>query len=171
MRREHIERMLPASFQRTLTGYGVLDALLLVMQELHAPSEQVLSHVEDLASAYRAPDALLPYLVSWVAFDHLGIAAPGGGIPRARLRDLIASSASLAAARGTGDGLCRLLSTVTGVDGFQVEEPADRAFHFVVRVPGPAAGQLDLIRRLVAAEKPASTTFEVIPTADAIPTN
>jgi phage tail-like protein len=162
MRKEHIERLLPAAFQRTTTGRGVLDALLAVMQTLHEPSEALLSRVDDLVCAYRAPDVLVPFLVRWVAFDHLDIAsAEHGGVPVGRLRDLVAGAASLAAGRGTADGLCRLLSTVTGVPGFRVDEPADRAFHLVVRVPPAAAAQLDLVRRVVAAEKPAATTFEV----------
>ena len=84
------------------------------------------------------------------------------GIPVGRLRDLVASAASLAAARGTAGGLCQLLSTVTGVPGFAVDEPPEHAFHLVVRVPPAAAGHLDLIRRVVAAEKPAATTSEVV---------
>jgi phage tail-like protein len=174
VRREHIERLLPAGFQRTVTGHGVLDALLAVMEDLHAPSEATLAHVDDLVAAYRAPDALLPFLVTWVAWDHIG-AAPGtgadprSGVPVGRLRDLVANAASLAAARGTSDGMCRLLATVCGVGGFRVDEPVERAFHLVVRVPPGAADHLDLIRRVVAAEKPAATTCEVVldePTAD-----
>ena len=167
MQRQHIERLLPASFQRTATGGGVLDALLAVMEDLHAPSEATLAHVEDLFTAYRSPDALLPFLVTWVAWDHIEVApAVGGdlrgGIPVGRLRDLVSNAASLAAGRGTADGLCRLLSTVTGVPGFHVEEPPDLAFHIVVRVPPAAADHLTLIRRVVAAEKPAATTCEVV---------
>src|SRR5690242_7384500 len=121
MRREHIERLLPAAFQRSVTGHGVLDALLAVMQRLHEPSEVVLSHVDDLVSAYRAPDVLVPFLVSWVAFDHLDLATAdvtttaGGRVPVGRLRELVGNAAALAATRGTAAGLCRLLATVTGV--------------------------------------------------------
>jgi len=175
--KQQIERLLPASFQRTATGGGVLDALLAVMESLHAPSEATLTHVEDLFAAYRAPDILLPFLVGWVAWDHIGAAPavgadPRGGIPVGRLRDLVANAAWLAASRGTEHGLCRLLSTVTGTAGFTVDEPADRAFHLVVRVPPEAADHLDLIRRVVAAEKPAATTCEVVldePTAEQSP--
>jgi len=179
VRREHIERLLPAAFQRSVTGHGVLDALLAVMQSLHEPSETVLSHVDDLVSAYRAPDVLVPFLVNWVAFDHLGLASAGvatategataggatptgGRVPVGRLRELIANAAALAATRGTAAGLCRLLATVTGVDGYRVDEPPNRPFHLVVRVPPAAAPDLELIRRIVAAEKPAATTFEVV---------
>jgi phage tail-like protein len=158
MRKQLIERLLPAAYQRADTPGGVLDALLAVMERLHAPSEEVLAHGDDLVSAYRAPERLLPYLTAWVAWDHLG----AGGLPPGRQRELVANAASLAAARGTSAGLTRLLATVTGVDGFTVDEPADRAFHLVVRVPDAAAGQIELVRRVVAAEKPAATTCEVV---------
>jgi phage tail-like protein len=176
VRREHIERLLPASFQRSVNGHGVLDALLTVMQTLHEPSEAVLSHVDDLVSAYRAPDVLVPFLVSWVAFDHLDLATTtaGGQVPLGRLRELVGNAAALAATRGTAAGLCRLLATLTGVDGYHVDEPADRAFHLIVRVPPAAAADLELIRRVVAAEKPAATTFEVVldgPTPQPSPIN
>jgi phage tail-like protein len=166
MRREHIERLLPAGFQRSMPPGSVLSALLDVMELLHAPSESTLEHVDDLIAGYRAPDQLLPYLTRWVALDHL-LGTPSasdttGGVPPGRLRDLVANAGELAATRGTSDGLCRLLTIVCGVDGFHVDEPADRPFHIVVRVPAGAANNLDLIRRVVAAEKPAATTCEVV---------
>lgn len=164
MRKQHIERLLPASFQRTVVPGGVLDTLLGVMERLHEPTEATLAHADDLPAAYRTPDRLLPYLVSWVAWDHLGATgAPGtSALPAGRLRELIANAAGLAAARGTATGMSRLLSTVCGVDGFVIDEPADRAFHLVVRVPPAASDHIELIRRVVAAEKPAATTCEVV---------
>lgn len=163
MRREHIERLLPAGFQRAAVPGSVLTALLAVMQRLHEPSEALLERVEDLAAPYRAPDALLPYLTAWVAWDHVGVAPDGtAALPAGRMRDLVAGAAALAAARGTADGLCHLLATVCGVAGFRIDEPPERAFHFVVRVPPAAERHLDLIRRVVAAEKPAATTCEVV---------
>jgi phage tail-like protein len=167
MRREHIERLLPAGFQRAAEPGSILAALLDVMELLHAPSELTLEHVDDLAAGYRAPDRLLPFLVRWVAFDHLtGGGRVGqdstGGLPIGRLRDLVANAASLSAARGTAAGLSRLLTIVSGIDGFRVDEPADAPFHIVVVVPPAAAPQIDLIRRVVATEKPAATTSEVV---------
>lgn len=77
-----------------------------------------------------------------------------------RMRDLIARSADIAAWRGTAAGRA-LLDTATGTEGFAVEEPANRPFHLIVHVPRDAADQIDLIRRLVTAEKPAATTCDV----------
>jgi phage tail-like protein len=170
MRREHIERLLPAGFQRSATPGGVLYALLEVMELLHAPSELTLEHTDDLVAGYRAPDQLLPYLVSWVAFDHLTGSGGDTGVPIGRMRDLVANAAGLAAARGTAAGLGRLLEIVCGVPGFRIDEPADRPFHIVVGIPSEAGAHIDLIRRVVAAEKPAATTSELVLTPST-PTN
>ena len=159
MRRAHIERLLPASFQRSAAPGGVLSALLAVMEALHAPTEAVLSTVDDLVAPYRAPDVLVPFLVRWVGWDHVTV----DHVPTGRLRDLVAGAAGLAARRGTAAGLVDLLGTLCGTTGFAVDEPADRPFHLVVRVPAAAVDRLDLIRRVVEAEKPAATTCEVIP--------
>jgi phage tail-like protein len=166
MRRSHIERLLPANFQRAATPGSVLSALLAVMETLHAPTEATLAAVDDLAAPYRTPDVLVPFLVRWVGWDH--VTAPDGpgsassAVPVGRLRDLVAKGAELAARRGTATGLCDLLSTVCGVAGFAVDEPVERPFHIVVRVPPEARDQLPLIRRVVQVEKPAAATCEVI---------
>lgn len=166
VRQAQIERLLPANFQRATTPGSVLATLLTVMETMHAPSEAVLASVDDLVAPYRTPDVLVPFLISWVAWDH--IAAPSGwtadssAIPVGRLRDLVANGARLAAGRGTATGMCALLRTLCGTEGFVVDEPADCPFHLVVRVPPAAAEQLELIRRVVAAEKPAATTCEVV---------
>ncbi len=156
MRSDRIAGLLPVAYQRAATPGSVLAALLGVMDELHAPSEAVLASTDTLAAAYRAPDALVPFLLRWVALDHLGLA---GTVPVGRLRDLVARGAYLAQWRGTATGLAALLETATGESGFAVEE--DRPFHFVVRVPAPAADRLELVRRIVAQEKPAATTCAV----------
>ena len=162
MRHEHIERLLPANYQRVCTPGSPLSALLSVMQQLHAPSEATLLAVDDLVAPYRAPDRLVPFLVRWVAWEHLlGDGTTATGVPVGRLRDLVAGAAGLAARRGTAGGLTELLTLLCGVRGFVIDEPAGSPFHIVVRVPAAAGAHLDLIRRVVAAEKPASTTSEI----------
>jgi phage tail-like protein len=168
MQREAIERLLPLAYQRAAQDGGVLAGLLDVMAALHEPDEAVLENVEDLYTAYRSPDGLVPFLSRWVAMEHVAanVAGPGGpapgSVPVGRLRDVVALGAGLAQWRGTPYGLDQFLRIVTGVDGIVVEEPADRQFHLRVRVPPSAAAQLDLIARLVRAEKPAATTCEVV---------
>jgi phage tail-like protein len=159
MRSDQIALLLSAAYQRAATPGSVLSALLDAMEEPHAPSEAVLAAGDTLAAPYQAPAPLLPFLTRWVALDHLGIA---DAVPACRLRDLIACGAYLARWRGTATGLRALLETTTGVTGFTIEEDADRLFHIVVRVPAEAAGHMDLLRRLVALEKPAATTCELV---------
>ncbi|GAA3284433.1 phage tail protein [Dactylosporangium vinaceum] len=156
MRSADIERLLPAVYQRAAGTGGPLAALLDVMEGMHEPVEGRLAAVDDLVAPYRTPDAFLPYLLGWLAMDHIGRSLPPG-----RQRDLAARAGELARTRGTAAGLCALLATVTGVAGFVIDEPADRPFHIVVRVPAAAHDQLPLIRVAVALEKPAAVTADI----------
>ncbi|MET7418582.1 phage tail protein [Dactylosporangium sp. NPDC005555] len=157
MRHDDIARLLPAVYQSAAQPGSVLVALLDVMEAMHAPTERRLAAVDELFAAYRAPEAFLPFLLRCVAMDHIGRSLPSG-----RQRDLVARAGDLARGRGTAAGLCALLATVTGVPGFTVEEPADRAFHVVVRVPDAARDQLSLIRLVVQQEKPAAVTVSIV---------
>lgn len=165
MRRAAIERLLPAAYQRAAGPGSVLGALLDVMEALHAPDEAVLADVDSLFAPYRTPDGFVAYLTRWVAMDHV-VAAPRADapppLPLGRLRDLVAHGASLARWRGTPYGMRTALELATGVTGFGLDEPADRPFHVVVRVPPAAAGQLAVITRIVEAEKPAAVTVEIV---------
>ncbi|KAB1903870.1 phage tail protein, partial [Micromonospora sp. AMSO31t] len=161
MRRAAIERLLPAAYQRAAGPGSVLSALLDVMEALHAPDEAVLADVDALFAPYRTPDGFVAYLTRWVAMDHV-VAAPRTDaplpLPVGRLRDLVAHGALLARWRGTPYGMRTALELATGVTGFVLEEPADRPFHVVVRVPPAAADRLALVTRIVEAEKPAAVT-------------
>jgi phage tail-like protein len=166
MRRQAIERLLPAVYQRAAATTGVLPALLEAMEAMHAPSEDVLAAVDDLFTAYRSPAKMVHFLLGWLAFDHV-LSRPGphaptvSAVPMGRLRDLLADGASLAQRRGTAAGLRDVIATVTGLP-VRISEPPDRPFHVVVHVPASAADQIPLIRRVVEAEKPAATTSEVV---------
>ncbi|MGV9764623.1 phage tail protein [Micromonospora tulbaghiae] len=173
MRRAAIERLLPAAYQRAAGPGSVLGALLDVMEALHAPDEAVLADVDALFGPYRTPDGFVAYLTRWVAMDHV-VAAPRADaplpLPVGRLRDLVAHGALLARWRGTPYGMRTALELATGVTGFVLDEPPDRPFHLVVRVPPAAADRLALVTRIVEAEKPAAVTVEVLAApADAAP--
>lgn len=173
MRRAAIERLLPAAYQRAAGPGSVLGALLDVMEALHAPDEAVLADVDALFGPYRTPDGFVAYLTRWVAMDHV-VAAPRADaplpLPVGRLRDLVAHGALLARWRGTPYGMRTALELATGVTGFVLDEPPDRPFHLVVRVPPAAADRLALVTRIVEAEKPAAVTVEVVAApADAAP--
>ncbi|WP_319462341.1 phage tail protein [Micromonospora sp. RTP1Z1] len=172
MRRTAIERLLPAAYQRACGPGSVLGALLDVMEALHAPDEAVLADVDALFAPYRTPDGFVAYLTRWVAMDHV-VAAPRPDaplpLPLGRLRDLVAHGALLARWRGTPYGMRTALELATGVTGFVLDEPADRPFHVLVRVPPAAADQLAVVTRIVEAEKPAAVTVEVTVLDDAGP--
>lgn len=166
MRSQSIERLLPTAYQRVGAPGSVLNALVEVMAGLHAPSEALLADFAEHFRPYAARADLLPFLACWVGLDHLlGPPRPGGArvplVPDDRLRDLIASAASLAKVRGTPDGLRRFLETATGVRGFEITMPADRPFHFVVTVPAAAERHRGVIGFLVEQEKPAAATYQV----------
>ncbi|MBB5872960.1 phage tail-like protein [Allocatelliglobosispora scoriae] len=151
MRRDAIAGMLPAAYQRAMHPSGVLFALLDVMEGLHEASEARLDTVEDLFHPYRTPERMLPFLARWVAVDHLGSG-----------RDLVARGTALAQSRGTGPGLRAAISIATGLSPAEIgiEEPADRPFHLIVRIP--AGSELtERVRHIVELEKPAATTFEM----------
>ena len=165
MRSEDIALLLPASYQRALRStfpphaegtaapersyqpVGPLGALLEVMEDQHAASEELLSKVEDLFHPYRCPERMLPFLARWVAVDHLG-----------SRRDLIAGGAGLAQSRGTLAGLRQAIELSTGVSDVDIEEAG--SFHLVIRLPAGCT-QVEKIRHLVELEKPAATTFEI----------
>ncbi|AXO34869.1 phage tail protein [Micromonospora sp. B006] len=165
MRRAAIERLLPAAYQRAAGPGSALGALLDVMEALHAPDEAVLADVDALFGPYRTPDGFVAYLTRWVAMDHV-VAAPRADaplpLPVGRLRDLVAHGALLARWRGTPYGMRTALELATGVTGFALDEPPERPFHLVVRVPPAAADRLALVTRIVEAEKPAAVTVEVV---------
>ncbi|MGC4892503.1 phage tail protein [Micromonospora sp. DT31] len=165
MRRAAIERLLPSAYQRAAGPGSVLGALLDVMEALHAPDEAVLADVDALFGPYRTPDGFVAYLARWVAMDHV-VAAPRADaplpLPVGRLRDLVAHGALLARWRGTPYGMRTALELATGVTGFLLDEPPERPFHLVVRVPPAAADRLALVTRIVEAEKPAAVTVEIV---------
>ncbi|HZM79962.1 MAG TPA: phage tail protein [Candidatus Limnocylindrales bacterium] len=147
MRSDDIALLLPAAYQRALHPSGPLVALLEVMEDLHAASEEQLSHVEDLFHPYRCPERMLAFLARWVAIDHLG-----------SRRDLVKGGAGLAQSRGTLAGLRQAIQLSTGVSDVDIEEAG--SFHLVIRLPAGCA-HVEKIRHLVELEKPAATTFEI----------
>jgi phage tail-like protein len=147
MRSNDIALLLPAAYQRAMHPSGPLAALLEVMEDLHAASEDRLSYVEDLFHPYRCPERMLAFLARWVSVDHLG-----------SRRDLVRGGAALAQSRGTLAGLRQAIQLSTGVSDVDIEEAGP--FHIVVRLPAGCA-QVEKIRHLVELEKPAATTFEI----------
>jgi phage tail-like protein len=160
MRRKQIEKLLPEVFQRTLGVSPLLGGLLDVMEELHAPTEATLAEIHQTFDPRRCQDAFVPMLAQWVGLDvHV---TTGLG----RMRELVAHAVSLSQWRGTAEGIARLLTTATGMSGFDIQENIDdaghaRPFHMLVTAPAASAAHKDMLDELIAAEKPAHVTAQL----------
>lgn len=169
---------MPQVFRQTMRPGRPLNALLEVMELLHAPAEDVLAHLETYFNAYSTPDIFVPYLASWVDLDRfypfysaqplalqrtMDPISTGTG----QLRELIAAAAYLSQWRGTAKGLKLFLETATGINGFElVENVADangnpRPFHIRILAPQDAEPHIALIERIVEQEKPAYVSYEL----------
>ena len=171
-----IQGLLPEVVGRTAQPGSLLGTILVLMEELHAPDEEILDDLPSHFNPYRAPDEFVTYLAAWVDLDRLldegarGLGfredtAPSTGL--GRLRELIAAAASLSKWRGTAEGLVRFLEMATGQPGFAVSQVMDasgRAIPFHVRVSMPAAARpyRSLVERIVEMEKPAYVTYELV---------
>ena len=169
MNRREIEPLLPRNFQRTLAPGTPLDALLDVMEALHAPSEAALRQLEVFFDPRRAPDRFVPFLARWVDLAQLieqvaASQAAGAEFPSGigRVRELIGLAAYFSKWRGTRAGLLRFLEVATGQSGFEIEEaPGGRAFHISFRGPKEAEAYRVLIEQIVELEKPAYVTYDL----------
>ena len=130
MKKGQIKRLLPAVFQGAVRPGNPLSAILDVMESMHVPSEAALDSLDVNFNPYRAPDAFVPYLASWVDLEVL-LDVPRSESPTSmpslstglgRLRELTAAAVTLSRWRGTRKGLCLFLETATGAKGFDVDE-------------------------------------------------
>jgi len=102
----------------------------------------------------------LPWLASWVnlVLDE--------NWPIQKQRELIRSAVELYRWRGTKRGLREYLRIYTGVEPEIIEHftPADGGpytFTVIIRVDDPSAVNEALVRRVIEAEKPAHTTYNL----------
>src|SRR5258707_7881520 len=117
MEQSRIKTYLPAVFQRTVYASNPLAALLDVMEDLHAPSEDVLAGVDRFFDARRTPDGFVPFLAGWVNIDRIFAAdvtleLDSPLMPKiGYLRELVANATFLSQWRGTKKGLLLFLLT------------------------------------------------------------
>ena len=175
MKRDEILTLLPEIFQRTAREGNPLTLVLDVMEQMHAPDEDVLAEMDRYFDPHRAPDAFVPLLATWVDLADLlrdippGVLSAPEPLPTGigRLRELIAAAAYLSQWRGTRQGLLRFLETATGVRGFTIEEqvkdPAGRIRPYRLRIVAPAATKpyQPLLETIIELEKPAYVTYEL----------
>ena len=176
MKKSQIKRLLPAVFQAAVQPGNPLFAILDVMEMMQAPSESALDRLAMTFDPYRAPDAFVPYLASWVDLEVLldvprsrsATLTPALSTGLGRLRELTRAAATLSHWRGTRKGLSLFLETATGSTGFIVDElVADsgagvRPFHLRITAPKDLAEHRILIERIVELEKPAYVTYELV---------
>ncbi|MEQ8275189.1 MAG: phage tail protein [Deltaproteobacteria bacterium] len=151
-----IFRLLPDVIRRAASRDDPLDTLVGVMSAMHTPTVETLDRLDEAFDPQRADEDLVRMLAYWVGVD------PNDGVSTAATRALVARAAVLSRYRGTAWALVQHLEVATDVRGFVVREPEDQPFHLVVEVPTAAAGQVERVRRIVAREKPAYATFEVV---------
>jgi len=165
MIRSEIAQLLPLVIRRTVDHSPPLAALLGVMESMHEPSERVLAMFDTVLNPFTTPDRFVPVLASWLGLEPIlelrsdGTAGISSGT--GRLRELVAAAARLGKWRGTAKGLLEILAMATGISGFTIDE-AKKPFHFDLHVPAEAGVHSDLIDRIVAMEKPAYVTCDVI---------
>ncbi|HEX9076271.1 MAG TPA: hypothetical protein VF932_10855 [Anaerolineae bacterium] len=177
MKQGEIAHLLPGIIQRTLRRGSPLDAVLHVMEVLHAPSELVLEELDSYFDPYRTPDRFVPFLAGWVDLERLLVESPeeraetaASPLPSGmgRLRELIAAAAYLSKWRGTKKGLQRFMETATGVKGFEVDEQVPgidgqpRPFHIRIRAPKETASYKVMLEKIIEIEKPAYVTYELV---------
>lgn len=173
MQRLDIAHLLPHIVQRTLStafwtgdrpaSDDLLGALLIVMEQAHAPSERILQTLHAYFDPDTAVDAFLPMLAYWVDKSAL-LAADGSFTPGPEhLRDLILASMSLSKIRGTRQGLLQFLSIATGIDAaeFKLLDAGTRPFHFIIEYPAAAEPYEALLAKIIELEKPAYVTYEL----------
>ena len=171
MQRSDLEFLLPAVLRRGAGEDGPLGALLQVMEDMHAPVEDVLAALGDVFHPYRARDPFVPYLAAWLDVDRFLTPDPDGtpSLPTGtgRVRTLVAEAARLTRLRGTATGLLALLEAAVGVRGFELDEEVldgrgdVRPFVMRLRLPAGTEPYLDLVRRIVESEKPAYVQCEI----------
>jgi phage tail-like protein len=171
MKPSEIERLLPEVMRPGAAEGAPLAALLQVMAALQAPNEELLATLDRVFDPARTDDAFVPLLARWVDMDRL-TASTAGGEPLSsglgRLRELVRRAAWLSQWRGTRQGLTDFLATAVGLPGFDVQEDVrdesgrPRPFHIRVVAPADALAHRTLIERIIALEKPAYLTCELV---------
>jgi phage tail-like protein len=150
---------------------SVLD----VMEAMHEPPELVLEHMDSIFDPRRTPDQFVPYLAGWVDLGVLLDLSRSGAQSATsslstglgRLRELVASAATLSEWRGTRKGLQLFLEIATGEKGFEINERvvgdngSIRPFHVSVTAPSTVSQHRSLIEKIIELEKPAFVTFEL----------
>lgn len=165
MKAEQIKRLLPDIYQAVAGTAGPLDGFLAAQEHLHAPSEAAIETFSDKLDPRKAPPKFVYLLAHWMDLGYL-LDGPAksphflGGV--GRLRELILFAAALGKRRGSAEAIVRILETATGFEGFEIIADPARAYHVTIVAPAGADSFRSVITRIIEAEKPAFTTYELI---------
>lgn len=171
MRSAQVKKLLPEVFQTASSEGTPLMALLEAMAGLLTPSLEALDRLETYFNPYQCPEAFVPFLAMWVDMDvlleqtMLGRRVVSTALPTGtgRMRTLIAHAAYLSKWRGTTTGMLAFLRLATGVDDFGlIENPGGMLFHVKLIAPARLHAFSALINTIVAREKPAYVTCELV---------
>lgn len=169
MRADLAARLLPDVYRRVVDSSAPLGAILGVMEQLHAPVEAVLADLPSYFDPQRAPSSFVPFLARWVDLDRwLDDGSDRFDTGTGRLRQVVAAASELSRMRGTADGLRCALEWALGISGVSVVADAT-PFHLAVTLPAAAEEHRDLVARIVAQEKPAHATAEIVYSGDTSP--
>jgi phage tail-like protein len=121
-----------------------------------APIEQVVDSFDLYLGPRTAPAFFLDQLAGW-----LGLTLDEKW-PVEKRRAVMAEAAELYRRRGTRWGLARHLQLYLDIEP-EILEPEDRPYHFavVLRVPPSRPVDRTAVERIIEANKPAHTTYEL----------
>lgn len=133
-----------------------LGRFLMGLEALWAPIEQLVDHFDFFIDSETTPAFFMEQLATW-----LGLTLDEKW-PQAKRRAVLQEAGELYRWRGTRRGLSRYLEIYTGVEP-EIEEAADGAHHFQVTLTVPDEESVDraTVDRIIQANKPAHTTYEL----------
>ncbi len=172
-----IAELLPDVIRRQQLPGSTLDACLQVMSSQHAPSENILSSLPTTINPRQCPRRFLPLLVQWLDLDRIFYGDQTVGtneqshrtsLPIGRLRELLAVTIQLSQRRGTAAGLKAMLTAATGIADIAIQEVVydqsgnELPYHVTVTIPESGLPHRLLLERMVAEEKPAHVTADIV---------
>ncbi len=151
-----------------------MGQFLMIFQSILDPIEHTVDGIPFYFDPRFTPETLLPWLASW-----LGLALDPAW-PLARRRELVRKAADLYRWRGTRRGLAEYLRIYTGcqpeitefIPGFPIDGTArlgvntqlgspGTGFHFTVTIELTEGTDINVIRSIIEAQKPAHTVYSL----------
>ena len=159
-----------------------MGRFLTIFENILTPIEQMVDHIELYLNPSMMPEDFLPWIASWLDL------VLNENWPVEKRRRLVSSAVELYQWRGTRRGLREYLTVYTGVEPMITEhlggvsldgqarlgentvlgEGRDHCFTVTLEVEDVLAIDLDRVKAIIEAEKPAHTAYilHVVPKAD-----